>query len=204
MTADPHKLPPASCSDLNKRTPAAPGVRLAAFENADFSRGRSRLTEAVWITIQWLLVSSWIPGSLHRRWLLRLFGAQLGAGVVIKPGVRVKFPWRLSVGDHSWIGEGVWIDNLVPVSIGANCCLSQDAYLCTGSHDWSDQRFGLMARPTSIGDGVWVAARAIVAPGTIIGEGAVLALGSVAANRLNPWTIYRGNPAEPVKVRKLI
>ena len=203
MTADLYERPQPSCSPLEECFRGVPGVRLAAFDNAGFSRGRSRLTEALWIAVQWLLVSSWIPGSAHRRWLLRLFGARLGAGVVLKPGVRVKFPWRLTIGDHAWVGEGVWIDNLAPVSIGANCCLSQEAYLCTGSHDWSNQRFGLIARPISIGDCAWIAARAILAPGTTVGEGAVLSLGSVGTHRLDPWTIYCGHPAKAVKIRKL-
>jgi putative colanic acid biosynthesis acetyltransferase WcaF len=161
------------------------------------------VVEALWIGLQWLLVSSRIPGTLHRKWLLRLFGARVGSGVTIKPGLRVKFPWRLHVGDHSWLGEDVWIDNLDVVMIGANCCISQGAYLCSGSHDWSSETFDLIVRPIRVHDGVWIAARCIVGPGVEIGAGAVLALGSVAGQRLEPWTVYRGNPAVPVRPRKL-
>jgi putative colanic acid biosynthesis acetyltransferase WcaF len=114
---------------------------------------------------------------------------------MLKPGLKIKFPWRLVVGDNTWLGEDVWIDNLAPVLIGADCCISQGAYLCTGSHDWSKSGFDLITKPIRIGDRAWIAARAIIGPGVTVGEGAVLGLGSVASGDLAPWTIYRGNPA---------
>ena len=144
-------------------------------------RGRPAIVELAWLVVSALLVASPVPGSAHRRWLLRLFGARIGTGVVLKPGLRVKFPWRLSIGDHSWIGEGAWIDNLVEVRIGSNACLSQGAYLCTGNHDWSSQTFDLTARPIVLEDGAWVAARAVVGPGVTVGRNAVVGLGTVAA-----------------------
>ena len=170
-------------------------MRLDQFNNADYHRGRPALVEALWLVAQALFLRSFIPGSLHRRLLLRLFGARIGTGVVIKPGVRVKFPWRLEVGAHAWIGEGVWIDNLAEVKIGAHCCLSQEAYLCTGSHDWSKTTFDLMTAPIIIGEGAWIAARAVVAPGVVVGEGAVLGLASLASKSLEAQGIYRGVPA---------
>lgn len=130
-----------------------------------------------------------------------MFGAKIGQGVEIKSGVKVKFPWRLEVADHSWIGEDVWIDNLATVRIGANCCISQGAYLCTGSHDWSRSSFDLIIRSIDVRDGAWIAARAVVAPGVTIGEGAVLSLGSVAASDLAPWTVHAGVPAKPIRPR---
>ncbi len=181
--------------------PILPSLR--NFRNPAFSRGRSRAAEALWLLAQVLFVSSWLPGSRHRRFLLRLFGARIGDGVVVKPGVRVKFPWRLAVGDHSWIGEDVWIDNLSPVSIGANCCLSQGAYLCTGSHDWTKRTFDLVTEGICVGDGAWIAARAVVGPGVSIGRGAVLGLASVAAGDIEEWAIYRGNPAVFAKKRTI-
>lgn len=166
-----------------------------------FDRGRASWVEALWILVQVVSFSSFLPGSLWRIALLRLFGGKIGRGVVIKPGVKVKFPWRLAVGDHSWIGEDVWIDNLAPVDIGAHCCISQGAYLCTGSHDWRDPGFSLMTQPIQIADSAWVAAQAIVAPGVKIGTGAVLGLGSVATSDLDADWIYLGVPAQPVKRR---
>jgi putative colanic acid biosynthesis acetyltransferase WcaF len=175
--------------------------RLKDFANLHFSRGRARVVEALWLLTQWALVASWIPGAAHRRWLLRAFGAKIGEGVDIKPGVRVKFPWRLEVGDHSWLGENVWIDNLDKVSIGANCCISQGAYLCTGSHDWSRSTFDLITAPIRIDEGAWIAACSKIGPGVTVGEGAVLGLGSVANKDLQPWTIYLGVPAVYVRAR---
>jgi putative colanic acid biosynthesis acetyltransferase WcaF len=133
--------------------------------------------------------------------LLRLFGAHIGKGVDIKPGVRVKFPWRLTVGEYTWIGEDVWIDNLANVTIGSHCCISQAAYLCTGSHDWANSGFDLIINPIDVGNQSWIAARAVVGPGVSIGEGSVLALGSVATRDLAPWSINGGTPAAMIKAR---
>lgn len=150
---------------------------------------RQRTRDVVWYALSSVLVTSFIPGSTWRIALLRLFGAQLGSGIVVKPRVSIKFPWRLSVGDNSWIGEGVWIDNLASVSIGSNACISQGVYLCTGSHNWSSERFDLVVKPISIGDQSWVCARAVVGPGAQIGEGGVVGLGCIFSGVLEPWTI---------------
>lgn len=179
-----------------------PRPRLKEYAAPQYSRGRPAAIEALWMIVQALLVSSWLPGSAHRLLLLRLFGARIGTGVVVKPRVRVKFPWRLSIGSHSWIGEGVWIDNLANVSIGTDCCLSQEAYLCTGSHDWSRSSFDLLTGPIAISDGAWIAARSVIGPGITIGEGAVLGLGSTATSDLAPWRIHIGIPAVPVRERR--
>jgi putative colanic acid biosynthesis acetyltransferase WcaF len=175
---------------------------LSGYSAHGFSRGRSRAVEAAWLIVQAVLVSSWLPGSWHRRVSLRAFGARIGSGVVIKPGLSVKFPWRLTIGDDTWLGERVWIDNLAQVSIGSSCCISQGAYLCTGSHDWSKPGFDLITRPIRIADHAWIAAAAVVAPGVVVGEGAVLTLGSVAAGDLAEWMIHRGNPATAIRRRE--
>lgn len=177
-------------------------MRLDQFSSGDFDRGASRLQEAAWIIVSALLFSTWIPGSGWRCSLLRLFGGSIGTKVVIKPGVKIKFPWRLIIGDFSWIGERVWIDNLGEVSIGAHACLSQGTYLCTGSHDWSSEGFDLMVRPISVGDHAWLGAFSMLAPGTEVGEGAVLAIGGVGKGKLASWTVHGGNPAQPIRARK--
>lgn len=176
-------------------------MRLDRFSSVGFDRGAPRAVEALWLVVNGLLLSSWLPGSAWRVRLLRAFGAQLGRGVVIKPGVRVKFPWRLRVGDHSWIGEGVWIDNLAEVRIGAHACLSQGAYLCTGSHDWSRESFDLITRPIAVADHAWVGAQAMLAPGAKLGTGAVLGMGSLGKGDMTPWTIHAGRPGRPQRVR---
>lgn len=170
-------------------------MRLDRYDNSSFQRGRSRWIEAAWMLVQAALVSSPLPGSRHRVALLRLFGAKIGEGVVVKPRVHIKFPWRLELGDHCWIGEAVWIDNLARVSIGSHTCVSQASYFCTGNHDYSSERFDLRTEPIVIGDQAWVCARSTIGPGVVVESGAVLGLGSVATKRLKAWTIYRGCPA---------
>ena len=179
-----------------------PVIRLDQFNNRGFDRGRSRFVELLWLIAGALFVRSGLPGSHLRIAVLRAFGARIGIGVVIKPHVKVKFPWRLTVGAHSWIGEEVWIDNLADVAIGAHCCISQGAYLCTGSHDWSKPGFDLITRPIEIGDEAWICAKACVGPGVRVARGAVLALGSVATSDLAAWTCYASLAASPVHLRR--
>jgi putative colanic acid biosynthesis acetyltransferase WcaF len=182
---------------------AAGAVLLSQYDNARFDRGRSKLVEILWLVLDAVLVRSMVPGYVHRRQILRAFGARIGKRVLIKPGVRIKFPWRLEIGDDSWIGEDVWIDNLATVQIGRNCCISQGAYICTGSHDWAKSTFDLIVKPVKIGDGAWLASRSVVGPGVVVGEGAVLSLGSVTTSDLASWGIYGGVPATLVKHRAL-
>ena len=125
-------------------------------------------------------------------------------GVIIKPHVRVKFPWRLRIGAYSWIGESVWIDNLCNVTIGDNVCISQGVYICTGSHDWSSHGFELITKSISIENNAWICANSSIAPGVNLGRGSILGFSSVATKSLDPWSINSGNPAKLIKYRKLI
>jgi putative colanic acid biosynthesis acetyltransferase WcaF len=168
---------------------------LKNFENSDFTRGASRLREMAWLLISALTVAGPIPGSRWRASLLRAFGAKIAKGVVLKPRVQVKFPWRLEIDDNAWIGEGAWIDNLALVRIGRDCCISQGAYLGTGNHDWTSPSFDLVTSPIILEDQCWVGARATVVPGTYIEQGAVLGMGAVGAGRLKGWTIYSAGRA---------
>lgn len=142
-----------------------------------------------------LLAARWLPGSAWRVLLLRAFGACIGRGCRIKPGLRVKFPWRLVVGEACWLAEDAWIDNLAPVTFGDRVCLSQGAYLCTGNHDFRSAGFDLRTGPIHIDTDAWIAARAVLAPGTRVGAGAVVALGAVVTSSVPPGAIVRGNPA---------
>jgi putative colanic acid biosynthesis acetyltransferase WcaF len=178
-------------------------MKLDSYDVGDFTRGRSAWVESLWLLSQETLLTSWFPGSTFRVWLLRLFGAQIGRGVVIKSRVRVKFPWRLVVGDFSWIGEDVWIDNLAEVTIGSHSVLSQGVYLCTGSHDWTKKNFNLIVKPISIGSHAWLCAMSSVGPGVVVGEGAVLGLSSTATHSLLEWSINHGNPARWIKARSI-
>jgi putative colanic acid biosynthesis acetyltransferase WcaF len=182
---------------------ATDGVRLDLYQAKGFDRGRPAWIEAIWLLLQPVLVTSPLSCSLVRRLALRLMGAHIGRGVTIKGGVRVKFPWRLRVGDHCWIGQDAWLDNLAEIIIGNHCCLSQGVYLCTGSHDWASTSFDLMVKPIVLEDQVWLAAHSVVGPGVVARRGAVLALGSVATAELSPWHIHRGNPAFPIRPRAI-
>lgn len=178
-------------------------MRLDAYRSDTFNRGASRVREAAWIILAGLLFTTWLPGSTWRIWILRAFGAQIGEGVIIKPKVQIKFPWKLTIGDHCWIGEKAWIDNLAEVVIGNHVCISQGAYLCTGSHDWKATGFDLITKPIRIGDHAWVAAWARVSPGVTVSEGAVLAFASAATSTLSAWTVYRGVPAVSIASREV-
>lgn len=178
---------------------ARPRRRLDRFDNRGFDRGRGRIVEALWMLTSALLVRSAMPGSRQRVLALRAFGARIEKGVVIKPHVRVKFPWRLSIGAHSWIGEEVWIDNLADVSIGAHCCVSQGAYLCTGSHDWRSETFDLITEPIRISDGAWICARVSIAPGVTIGAGAVVGLGSIITRDVEPFALLVASAASAAR-----
>ena len=179
-------------------------MRLDQYNKGSYGPGAPFWKQILWYVVgDWLVCSRYLPFSNLKVWILRMFGARIGMGVRIKTGVQIKFPWRLSIGDYSWIGERVWIDNLATVDIGAHCCISQSAYLCTGSHNWSKSTFDLITKPIVIKDHVWIAAKAIIGPGVTVGEGAVLGLGSTVLEDLLPWSIYMGNSAVQVKKRKV-
>ena len=166
--------------------------------------GRSFPVRALWLVVEALVLRNPLLTSYAlKRATLRLFGAEIGRNVLIKPSVAVKYPWHLSVGESSWIGERAWLDTIVPVRIGANVCVSQGAYLCTGNHDWSDPRMGLDAREIVLEDGSWVGAFARVGPGVTVGREAVVALGAVLVSDAEPRGVYAGNPAVRVRERRL-
>jgi putative colanic acid biosynthesis acetyltransferase WcaF len=160
------------------------------------------LKEALWLVVNWLLFRA-CPFSFSalKRTVLRLFGARIGRNVTIKPQVKITFPWKLTVGDHVWLGEECWLLNLDRIVIGSHVCISQRAFLCTGSHDYKRASFDLMTRPITLADGAWLGAGSWVGPGVTVGSHAVLTAGSVAARNLEAYGIYRGNPAGRVKQR---
>lgn len=148
--------------------------RLAGFTGAGYSKGRNVIWQAGWMLASGLLTTRWWCPLRLRLAVLRLFGATVGSGVLIRHNVRIHWPWKLSVGDNSWIGEDVWILNLEPVRIGADVCISQGVLLCTGSHDRRSPTFEFDNAPISIGDGSWIAARATVLRGSTIGEDCIV------------------------------
>jgi len=135
--------------------------------------------------------------------LLRSFGASVGKGVLIKPGVNIKFPWKLTIGNYCWLGEDVWIDNLSGITIGNNVTLSQGAMLLTGSHDHTKEAFNYLSFPIYLEDGAWIGAKAVVFGGVTCKTHSILGINAVAENDLEPYMIYKGNPAVPVLRRNI-
>lgn len=164
--------------------------------------GASRSQQILWYFFNVLfLINPLNPSSGLKKFILKLFGARIGKGVVIKPGVNIKYPWKLFVGDYSWLGEKVWIDNLANVVIGRSVCISQGAMLLTGNHNYAAKEFDLMVLAITLEDGVWIGSKAVVCPGVTCRSHAVLAVQSVATKNLEPFTIYQGNPAVAIKDR---
>jgi putative colanic acid biosynthesis acetyltransferase WcaF len=151
-----------------------PSRSLRAFSGAGYSAGRGKLWQAAWFATMNLVFMAWWCPKAWRPLLLRAFGAEVGERVFIRHRVRVLWPWKLHIGDDSWIGEDVWLLNLEPVTVGADVCLSQGAFLCTGSHDSRSPSFEYDNGPITVEDGAWVAAQALVLRGVTIGAGAVV------------------------------
>jgi putative colanic acid biosynthesis acetyltransferase WcaF len=165
-------------------------------------RGRPKWVEAIWYLLKCVIFLSPLPfpSSLKRR-ILRWFGARIGEGVVIKPRVNIHFPWKLTVGDHSWIGEEAFILNFEPVTIGAHCCISQRVFLCGGNHDYRLPDMPYRNRPITIEDGVWIGAQSFVGPDVTIGMEAVIIAGSVVTRNQPVQMVCTGNPCVAVKTR---
>jgi putative colanic acid biosynthesis acetyltransferase WcaF len=177
---------------------------LSRYSPGQFDRGAGAVKESLWLVVS-LVLFRLCPFSFSalKRVLLRAFGASIGRNVTIKPQVKITFPWKLTVGDHVWLGEECWLLNLERVVIGSNVSISQRAFLCTGSHDYKKTTFDLITRPITLEDGVWIGAGCWVGPGVTVESHSVLTAGSVATKNLAANGIYRGNPAVLVKQRVL-
>lgn len=177
-------------------------VNLSVYSPGNFNRGAGTLKECLWLFASLLLFQLCpFAFSALKRSVLRAFGGQIGRGVIIKPQVKITFPWKLEIGDHVWLGEECWLLNLEKISLGNHVCVSQRAFLCTGSHDYKSATFDLIVKPITVEKGAWLGAGCWVGPGVKVGSHAVLTAGSVAARDLDGGWIYRGNPAEAVRER---
>jgi putative colanic acid biosynthesis acetyltransferase WcaF len=193
-------------SDLSPENPLAQPawVDLRSYDQSWFDRGRSNPYILLWWLVQGLL----FPLSLHqmdsfRCAVLRLFGAKIGIGVKIRPTARFTYPWKVAIGDYSWIGDDVVIYSLDQVTIGSHCVISQKCYLCTGSHDAGDRAFGLKTTPIVIGNGVWIAADCFLAPGVTIGANAVIGARSTVFTDVPPQKVAWGSPCRPQYDRQM-
>lgn len=174
---------------------------LSKFETGGYKAG-PKLRVLIWYFLNYYILDSAFPWPYKfKQKLLQLFGAKIGKGLVIKPNVRIKNPWRLIIGDNCWIGESVWIDNLEDVMIGSNVSISQGAMLLTGNHDYTAVSFPYRLGKIRLEDGVWVGAHAVVCPGVTCESHSILTVNSVATKNLEAWGIYAGNPATFVRKR---
>ena len=149
---------------MNK--PSSPLVQLNTYDNSWYRPGGSVIKRLLWYFTNIIFFTNRLNPFIRLKvGLLRLFGAKIGKGVIIKPAVNIKYPWRLTIGDFAWIGEEVWIDNLADVEIGAHTCLSQGAMLLTGNHNYKQSSFDLMIKPIVLEEGVWIGAKSVVCPG---------------------------------------
>lgn len=163
---------------------------------------RHRAMRTIW-NLCWLLLAAWTPPPLHR-WrilILRLFGARVAWSAFVYGSARIWYPPHLTIAARGCLGRSVNCYSMAPISIGCDAVVSQGAHLCAGTHDIDDDGFTLQVRPIVIADRAWIASEAFVGPGVSVGEGAVLAARGCAFRDLDPWTVYRGNPAEPVRRR---
>jgi putative colanic acid biosynthesis acetyltransferase WcaF len=175
-------------------------MQLRNYTTGGFQRGRPWWFEALWLAVKWLFFLNPVPWpSAIRVPLLRAFGAKIGERVVIRSNVNITFPWRLEVGNDVWLGEEVLILSLAQVTIESDVCISQRAFLCTGSHNFRAENFDLITKPITVRGRSWVAAQAFIAPGVEIGEGSMVAVGSVVSQSVPAKTLVRGNPAVVVK-----
>ena len=168
---------------------------LAAYKNDFYSPGRGVLTRTFWYFVSVVVFeSAWFPVSQLKCHILRLFGARVGQGVVIHPNVRIKYPWRLTIGDNCWIGRDAWIDNLDMVTLESDVCISQSAYLCTGSHDHKSRTFELKTGPIIVKHGSWVCCKAIVLGGATLERMTLVPAGQVYSREKMPESISINKP----------
>lgn len=151
-----------------------PNRDLSGFTGTGYDVGRHKMIQALWLFVSGAIFMRWWCPAQLRVSILRAFGAHVGRGVLVRHRVRIHWPWKLSIGENTWIGEGAWLLNLEPIVIGRNVCISQDAFLCTGSHDRRSPTFEFDNGPIAVGDAAWIAARATVLRGVTIGAGATV------------------------------
>jgi putative colanic acid biosynthesis acetyltransferase WcaF len=177
---------------------------LSTFNNQWYKPG-SLLRRILWFVVGRMFVHTYLPYPVAIKVaILRLFGAKIGKGVMIKPKVNIKFPWFLEIEDYAWIGENVWIDNFDTVKIGSNACVSQGAMLLTGNHNYKKSSFDLMIGKIILEEGVWIGAQCLVGPGVTCHSHGILSAGSVLTSDLPAYQVWRGNPAFFVRNREIV
>jgi putative colanic acid biosynthesis acetyltransferase WcaF len=185
-------------SDFSPKLDADPLIDLRLYDQSWFDRGKPGWFILLW----WLVQAIAFPLSLHnahgfRCWLLRLFGAKIGKGVLIRPTARFTYPWKVEIGDYSWIGDDVVLYSLDRITIGTQCVISQKCYLCTGSHDFRDVAFNLVTAPILVGNGAWIAADCFIGCGVKIGANAAIGARSSVFSDIPEQQVAWGTPCRP-------
>lgn len=179
-------------------------VDLSAFSPVGLERGRPKFVEIIWRLTNLVVVQTSFPWpSAIRRAVLVAFGAKIGKGFYIRPSVKVHFPWKLTIGENVWIGEGCTLLNLEPIEIRSNAALAHEVYVSTGNHDLTRRDFPYANASVLIDSSTWIGTRAFVGSGVTIGRGAVVAAGAVVVKDVDPWSVVGGVPARKISVRRL-
>lgn len=178
-------------------------VSLKDFDSSvGLDRGASRLKELCWymVKVTFFLSALPYPSGLKTK-LLRFFGAKIGKGVVIKPRVNIHFPWKLEIGDHTWIGEEAFLLNFEKLTIGNNVCISQRSFLCGGNHDYRNPTMPYRNGPIILKDGSWVGACCFIGPNVTVGKDTVITVGSVVVSDLEENRVITKPITSQIKVR---
>lgn len=167
-------------------------------------RGKSAIIVQLWWIVQGTLFAM-SPQFLYgwRRFLLRCFGAEIGKHVIIRPSAKMTYPWKVKIGDYSWIGDDVVLYSLGNIIIGKNTVISQKSYICTGTHDYTKNNFPILEKKTVIGNACWLATDVFVSPGVTINNGVVVGARSTVINDLDSNSVYVGSPVRFIKKRKI-
>ena len=175
---------------------------LSSYRTPPGFRGRSAVIVQLWWIVQSTLFGC-SPQFMYgwRRWLLRLFGAGIDAGVLIRPSVRIVYPWKLKIGQNSWIGDFVELYCLGPIEVGADVCVSQYAMLMTGSHDYRSVSFDIFVKPIKVEDECWISSGAFIHPGVTLGRGSVIGARAMVFEDTRPYSIHVGAPSRLVGSR---
>lgn len=177
---------------------------LKTFKLPSNFRGKSALYVQLW----WFTYAVFFKPSPQvfygwRRFILRSFGAKIGKKVIIRPSAQITYPWKVSIGDYSWIGDNVVLYSLGSITIGCNSVISQRSYLCTGSHNYTKSDFPIYAKEIIIKDNCWLATDVFVSPGITINEGTIVGARSTVLNNLDSYSVYVGLPAKFIKKREI-
>lgn len=165
----------------------------------------NKIARIVWSGV-YLLLFRWTPDFFlnnYRLFILKLFGAKIGYGSIVYPTAKIWAPWNLEIGEYTCIGPNTDIYSMDKISIGSHVTVSQNAVICSGTHDINSHSMKLITKPIIINNYSWICAYAKILPGVSIGEGCVVGLDSVVCKSTDSWHVYAGNPAAKIKARHI-